>query len=468
MSLRWKSITALAVVTIIGSTFLRVFRDVFVFRSFERTTEGLATYAGIVFGLMIITSIILYFWLTPADEYYESVQKGKEIKPGAREKAIRRVSSVTFVIILVNVIGFIIGPIVYQARFAAAGGFDFFSSYLWISLLFSFSIGLICGIAELQIIESSTIQFKIALDARVLDKKVNRMPIGGQNLFLTMSVFLFTFGLTAAANIGYYHEEIRMEQSVVRGEPVPEWYHELRAEITGENDMALHNPVLGGRLMRILLELFGLAALLMIFVYGTVFFFTRIQKGQFKHLRKTFASLNRKDLQIQERVAIIKNDEIGDLTEEINSFLEHQENIIGTITTLAREVFEVSESLNEVSAGVNETMDTFDDTIKKVQAEISSETKYLVDVKAKVTELLESTQGVANNIASQVTFVEESSAAVTEMTASIASVSQTSKNAFERSKELAEVASEGDVVLKEVLQATQDIDLASQEVVKTF
>jgi methyl-accepting chemotaxis protein len=333
-------------------------------------------------------------------------------------------------------------------------------------MLFSFSIGLICGIAELQIVEASTIQFKIALGVRTLEKKVNRMPISSQNLFLTMSVFLFTFGLLTAASVGYYHEEIRMEQSLARGEEVPDWYVELSEEIRSGKDMALHNPVLGGRLLRLLLELLGLGALLMVFVYGTVYFFTRIQKGQFKHLQKTFASLNRKDLHLQERVAIINNDEIGDLTAEINQFLDHQERMINTITTLAREVFEVSESLNEVSAGVNETMGTFNSTIQKVQGEISSEAKYLVEVKGKVTELLESTQGMAQNISSQVTFVEESSAAVTEMTASIASVSQTSKNAFERSKELAEVASQGDVVLKEVLQATQDIDTASQEVVK--
>lgn len=160
---------------------------------------------------------------------------------------------------------------------------------------------------------------------------------------------------------------------------------------------------------------------------------------------------------LSRNLLVVSKDEIGDLSTYFNQFLERLKGIILNIQNGSEKNIELEKQLRDSSSGTIESiklikgsLDSMRERIGMLNSNISGSTEVVSEMSSSITSL--------NNQASdQSAMAEESSAAVTEMIASIENVAQITQKKKEATGLLLENAGKGGEMLSETVKAVEDI-----------
>ncbi|MDA3812355.1 MAG: HAMP domain-containing methyl-accepting chemotaxis protein [Spirochaetaceae bacterium] len=184
--------------------------------------------------------------------------------------------------------------------------------------------------------------------------------------------------------------------------------------------------------------------------------------GSISNLEKSLSIMASGDL--TKSIKATSKDEIGQLSREMSDFqsgLNHSLNNIKNISHVNSEVkeelistaAETSAAAVEISANINSVntqMSTLDENI-------SLSNKETLDIASFTSEL-------SNHIGEESVMVEQSSASINEMIASIANVSKLTQKNQEVISQLVETANEGDLMLTETTNIIEDINASVNEI----
>jgi len=147
---------------------------------------------------------------------------------------------------------------------------------------------------------------------------------------------------------------------------------------------------------------------------------------------------------INERIGIIKKDEIGEISKEFDEFIDSISKIIGKIK-------QSSVDLDKNSQNVSNQM-----KIVKENSSISFERKEVLE--NNFEKMTEKMHHIVDNIRTQAAGLEEISATVLEMTDTVKEVTESTNKANNLSEIASKVAKEGAESVNRIITATENVD----------
>lgn len=167
---------------------------------------------------------------------------------------------------------------------------------------------------------------------------------------------------------------------------------------------------------------------------------------------------------LTKRVSITQFDEMGDLSDRLNRFLEKLRGIMLGIVEASREVQRSSDTLGEVldsTAGATEEMIA---SVRQVSKNAEHQSDVVGDTKTNLEGMLTSLDNISEQVNSQASFVEQTSSAMNEMAASIKSVSQATGRANQLADNLEQAAGDGSKAVGDSVSAVREVENSSEEV----
>jgi len=164
------------------------------------------------------------------------------------------------------------------------------------------------------------------------------------------------------------------------------------------------------------------------------------------------------------RATISFNDEIGRLTTDFNQVLNALQALFGSVKNLSTAVADSSRALDASAIEAETSLKSFEDASSIVREAVAAQGGYLASGNEVIAKMARSIDTVTNEVATQASFVEESSASIEEMVANIASVNRMAEKAEELTKTLTVRTEDGGRVVQDTLNAMGEIQKASSSV----
>jgi methyl-accepting chemotaxis protein len=164
------------------------------------------------------------------------------------------------------------------------------------------------------------------------------------------------------------------------------------------------------------------------------------------------------------RVPIVNTDEISEITAAFNVFLGSLSGLTGRVRELSSSVKEGAEKLTETALHARTAVTDLEAAVESVGGAVQRQTETVSETEGDIAKLLESIGQVAAKVVEQSGFMDQSSAAVSEMAANIASVSRVAEKADELATALQKASEEGGGALRASIGSIAEIEAASRSV----
>ena len=270
MSIRIKSILTVTIASILGTSFLWVFNIYYVLRDWSLFWDGFATFFAIVLFLVIATALVVFYFFKPISASEIKFSNNETLSNEEDKKLMKAMSSMPLLIILINIVGFFVGPVSKHIIAAIGAGNNPFNLTLLTSVIFSVSIGFYIAFIEIRLLEAhfQFLHMHRGNESTLLDQR--KFTWAGRQFLLGMTILTITFGLFFSAGKGYLSEELlapsKMDgissASQTEDFRVQAWSKALQGEILDLNESS---PEVRARLSEYVLKM-GLLGLIVLAV----------------------------------------------------------------------------------------------------------------------------------------------------------------------------------------------------------
>ncbi|MBN2738210.1 MAG: methyl-accepting chemotaxis protein [Spirochaetales bacterium] len=437
-------IGVLLAVSLFMVTGMRVFNSFFVERRLESATERLSVFLVIVAVLLTIASVIIKRILEPLEMILVKLDQGQMPGLDKRLAARKGINLLPMVFILVNVIGFFLGPIIMMLVSFLTRGESVFTTQNALTVVYNVSIGLVSALEEILLSNIILSRAKRRLGIHQLNKRGGKdVPLAVRNVLLPMALCLFV-GLTVfTAGWGYLQEAMGGYEDQVRDNKISSLsYQEGERLYLGELGFALF----------FILTVSGLVALS----------YSMDNVNQIKGLKNQLLQFRQGKGDLTLRCDIVHFDELGELSGEINLFIDFLHGLLSKVKEAVGGVTGATQSLNHSLLDMGQTLEGLRLSSTEVRTSSKDQISVAENTKDVVEEILKTIDELNSSIEAQASFVEESSSAITEMTAGIMNINQTVQKANEMSKGLEKMSLLGDEKIADTLEKMNDIARASE------
>lgn len=394
--------------------------------------EGMATFSVIVFALVSIAVAVILFISLPLDQYDKRLDNNESLGKEDRDKIFFRLYLIKIVIILLNFIGFVIGPLFTMLFIPLIFGNRELLPVVDVilTMAYSFSIGAVSALYQVETITGSLVSFREKLKIFYIPKNSTLSSFKYKMMLFSAVTVFYSCSLTFS--YGYFYIDFIRD--------MPNASHKA------------HYLLWGGGLMVVMMSL--LMRLAVVFA---------------KSHRKQLLVIQSKLEQIAEggdlsqRLSVIEHNEIGRMTELVNIVVSKMYNIVERIAEVSTQVIEVSDGLNSKVGDINSSIENLDIAAGEVSDNVHSQAGFITQSSHEISEFLKSVSSISDNVTSQASMIEESSASISQMSAGIENVGKTVNQASEFSYHLKEAAEEGGKsVMSSVERMQQLVELAHE------
>ncbi|AHC15975.1 methyl-accepting chemotaxis protein [Salinispira pacifica] len=471
MSIRWKTILAVATVSYI-STFLQWnFSIFYVQRDWSIYFHQFGTFQLIVTALVVAASIVLFFAMAGISSAERRLKRGDLLDSFEEIRLDRLLNRVPGILAVVNVLGFLVGPAAQYAVRVSAQGQPFFSFDLLTILVYSASFGFYVLFVELRLFERYSLTLHRLRRRTHLDHH-RKNAWEKRQFMMAMTIIVFATGLLLASGMGYLEEELLAPGEVDAGSAateVADYRMELWEQALEGNapDLTINSPRLRPRLTEFFGKMFLLAGIITAMSALAVFIESRPYSSRLKLLEQGIGDLSRGQAESRNKLIVTDDDELGLAISHLNSFIDSQAALFSAISSSVRDAGELSSRLDEISSTAEQLGENIDRGIRQVQEHIGIQHSALEQADSDVEKLIANIRTSSGNLEKQNEAVEASSSSVEELIANIASVSKNARETAESTQVLEGKASAGEKDMNELIQGIENIDQAAEEVSKS-
>jgi methyl-accepting chemotaxis protein len=431
-----------------------LYNTIFVVRSWEKSIESLPTFIIVVSVIILIAAWIVFIKMKPLVLSLRKMKQNLSLELQERLKARKTIVQLPFIIILLNVFGFLIGPPSQMVARFFINRDEFFTDINMLTIFYNVSIGFICALVTIILCDIVFIKPKelLAIHSFSSIKGITTgdLSLRIKNFLLPLGVGFMLSGMMGIAGYSFFKNEAIY--TVQREEKSDLENKNLSEDANGYYEQKIHEYLQSMSILFVVLVL--IAA-----VIGAIFSSDQIK--QLKRINKRLGELLSGGGDLTARLSIIHFNELGELTSLINEFVNNIYRLILEVKEAAGEISGSSESLNSF---INK-MSGFIDDLNKSSGLASQSMGKQEDVVSNTTkiieEMLQAIETVTNNVNIQANYIEQSSSAVTEMTSSINSITAITAKAHHLSDQLAELAQVGDDKVQDTINAIKDLEKAS-------
>jgi methyl-accepting chemotaxis protein len=425
---RGRSIIALALVCGIAAYAAQVFIGIFIERDLGAALSSLGAYNFVLPALALAAALWLWLLLKPLHEALRSMAAGSSLSKEEREAARAVADKVPALVAAVVLIAFILGPALTMIVNAAVGG----ASYALVTVLVSMAVNLAFGYAA-------------GLQAIVLIESILRFPVGA------LGLYDFPPGRKGES----------LSSRVMLAGSAASSLALVLAIAAGYGALSAAAPPKGGAF---LLEMLALAAAIALWTFALFRTVGRTLARRSSDVGDLMRKVAVGEANRSTRVPIIKNDELSAIASAFNIFLDRLTALLASVSELSVSVEDGAAKLSGSADHAREAVSGLGVSVEAVRDAVQRQSDTVSGTEGEIASLLQSIDHVAVKVGEQSGFMDQSSAAVSEMAANIASVSRTAERADEIATALRKASEEGGDALRASISSIAEIDEASRSV----
>ncbi|MEI6386174.1 MAG: methyl-accepting chemotaxis protein [Spirochaetota bacterium] len=397
--------------------------------SFDFAQSALDVLAYLSLAILPALAVILlalFAWMRPFARAVRKIKASGHVSAEEFKAAMGRLIGLPWIVMAFNLCAFILAYFV-----GTDGGLRNSSRGVPLFLQY-FSGAIVCGYVQIVINNLVLASPRSLLQISNMGK-YREMTEGQRSLLMSLALSFYTMFSVIGAS-----------QAIEAG-------HLLRAgtEFKAVNPLIVYLPIL--------LFLVGLT----IFIQMAT---DRYRRAQFAFLEDKLRSLISGKADLTQRLVIGQFDELGELVNTINLFIEKLKNLFGQFMEAGVEVAESSETLREVLVKTMATTEMMVESIEATSGQASAQFGIVSETEATLGNALSSLKRISEAVDSQASAVEQTSAAVSEMAANIKAVSRATERANEFAASLTKVAASGGIAVGNAARAIGEVSAASARV----
>lgn len=425
-----------------ATTFLiRWYALAFLYRDLSRYWSNLAPTFITTTVMLIVVCIILYPLFARFDKISRRIKEGgAKATNEEKDTCLSAYRKVSFAIFLVNFLGFFVGQTFLTVRNILSGKMELFVPLVAMILLQCLGTAVFAAMIEIMFVNELFAPHRRLLEIHTVEEFENRkaMKFSTTTLLLIISAINFCIINTMA---------------------VP--FH------------LLTNPVEGDAQTISLLymkEAFFSAIICNVICIGiTYYVLHRFALRIELNIKRVHDIANEGDLTSRLNLAML--DDYGKLTGSINFLIKQLANMFKNLKNDTDVVAKQSDTLSEVTQSASVALVQMKDSFKKIEDDSHKRNTLIASAEKDVLGLTEDVERVKEQVISQTAAVQQTSAAVNEMSANIASVADLTKKADSVSEALSQSSNQGNDAISAAIKSIEEIQTVSlevQEIVKVI
>jgi methyl-accepting chemotaxis protein len=427
---RERSILIMVLVTAVGAFASQLFRGLFLDRDLAATLSRMGPFLSALPLVEIASSVWLWFLIRPLSRAIAARSSGGAVADGERAAArsvMDRVSVLTAVVIAVP---FVLVPLASLAAAAAkAPEGTIGPGYVAVNLAVNLAIGFACGFQAIVLIGLALREPIASLG--IVDLGGSRRAgsgLSGRVLAAGMAATALAFALFGAAGYG----------ALAAKEP----------------------PVPG----RFLVEALGLAAALALWAFSLFRSVGSLLAKRASDVARQIRRVAEGEGDLSFRVAIVDDDEISATAAAFNLFVDRLGGLVRAVRELSSLIERGAGTLGASAEEARGSVDALAGSVESVRDAVQRQSDTVSSTEGEIGSLLDTIGQVAEKVVEQSGFMDQSSAAVSEMAANIASVSKIAERADSIASALQKASEEGGQALRASTSSIAEIDEASRSV----
>jgi methyl-accepting chemotaxis protein len=419
----------MVLVTAVAAIASQVYRGVFIERDLGFVLSHMGGFLVLLPLTEAATSVVLWLLIRPLSDAIAAIEAGKPVGDRQREAArsvMDRVSLLAVILVAATFVAAPLASIIVTAAHAPEGSIG--PSYILVTLVINLAIGFAGGVQAITLIDS-----------------ILRVPIASLGIV----------DVTAARGKSTIRRRIRSAGMAAALLAIALF------GAAGFGALAAKEPPAPGRF---LLEAAVLAALVALWAFSLFRSVGTLLSKRVGDVAGKIRQVAEGEGDLSTRIAIVHDDEISASAAAFNLFLERLGGLVKTVRELASSIEEGSGTLGKTAEEARGSVAGLEGSVSSVRDAVQRQSDTVSSTEGEITSLLDSIGQVAEKVVLQSGFMEQSSAAVSEMAANIASVSKIAERADEIATALQKASEEGGQALKASISSIAEIDEASRSV----
>ncbi|MBN1646464.1 MAG: hypothetical protein JW874_00405 [Spirochaetales bacterium] len=434
-----KNLTARIIGIILGVTLpcvtiMKLFHAAYIEREFATIWGRFGSFVAIITVISAVAAIVIFITMRPVNATLKRIRENSSVTGEERTRARSAISSLTLIIIGLNIVGYIIGPAIRTFSGLKEGIYT--PLKIVITMGYDISLGLVASTFQISWLNIVTMQAKKSLRFYYYDDKQRGLNVRSRQVLFAMSSVLFAACFILAAGWGFVDQANRAAQA---GTALPS---------------TLHYTIDMGILLFLLV--------------GVTYIGQRLNAAEIQneliYLSRSISDTITGKNDLSKRLSILHFDELGMLVHNINKYMDYLQNLIMEIRTTAGKVIHSSETLSRHTGNVKENAELLISANNGVRTNTELQTREIQQADAIINELTKSIEEVFRDIDSQSAIVEESSASISEMSSNIQSVNKIAEKADELATRLKSVSEEGLKSVNDSMEVIRQIEEMSDSV----
>lgn len=430
--------------------------------------------------MVSLFSIILYFLLKPIQVAHNELSAGKQLNEEEYLKARQLLIRYPRIIFLFNFLGYMGG---ITASIIINKWLEIFSpEYIVVNYITYLMLAIIIARIQISIDELVLKPTRELLQIKYIDHttKEKRHGLRFKEVIYTVYILLYALGVVYLFQAKAYHLEIhrstivekisqdpnRSEETMENHRDYMDRYYKGVLGSAPENSeiYSIYDFSYGDKLFQ-----FNIAALLsfilvFIFVFALKYSFSTDNLKQIRLLMDKFYDMLEGERNLTKRINIIQFDEVGELTDNINRFLDSQLKLFIQVAETANEVSVSSNNLFEIIESASKETEKLLIFVDNVSSQSRNQIEGVNQTKDSLNTLIHSIDTVSKNVETQASFIDQLSSSIEEMAGSIASMKVSTDNANDLTSKLVDYASSGEKSVTNSVDAIKEIESSSVEV----
>jgi methyl-accepting chemotaxis protein len=411
---------------------LQVFNAFFFARNPSLILSLLPMMLAVAVVMLVASCIILAVKLKDLPGILKRIQAGENV-PEAERLAVRRsISDLPAIITGLTAFGFVIAPFISIFLSRRAGGEAIGLTENVLRVVMNIALGGMCTLQSIFFLDGLLIEPISMLDIRAVGKLKKEISTNGKIMLIAMASVFFGLAMVCMTAIG----SIFLSQRT--GKPI---------SVPG-----------------LLAEMFGIGAAVLAWAFILTRTVSRGMKRQVGYLNGRLKEFAAGGGDLRTRASILRHDEFGELTGNLNSFMDTLRDILVKIRGSASVVEGSAKALTESALNADQSVQAMQESVERVGQAIGKQAESVSATEARIGSLSASIDDVGRQVSTQAGFVEESSASIEEMVANIMSVSKLTQQADALSEKLRKESSDGDKAIKDTATSIGGISEAAKSV----
>lgn len=432
--IRIRAAALLTLITASAAYLMQVYLGVFFIRDIAANFSRLKVFNLIVIILVCGSNIIFWRVLTPLEQASSRTKKGENVPVEEKKKAREAAYGAVKVILFIIIFAYVVGPIAGLIGNTAAGISSYSIAQIILILLINASIGAMAGTHCILATENLLREPLGSLGLYHLEKDDRYISLRGRIMLPAISSIFLVIVLFLASGYGYL------------------------AALGGGKETV---DSLGGTYF-IETAILGVC----IAAWG-IYLSWCIASGvrlRLRHLSALITQLGDGTGDLRLRVDITRNDDIGAMASALNRFLAVMGTLVRKIRDLAVKTGLSGQLLADEVKHAGESVEALNLSLDQIRKSAEEQGISVRKARTSIDEIGTSINVVADMVSSQAGFVEQSSAAISQMVANIASVTRTASRADQLALQLTELSGQGGEALTASIAHIRELEEVSMAV----